>query len=80
MTTFSHPLDKSLLMYAKKIFLSYPGSWLRQAIHAFSHKIVFLVEVYCPFIDIHWCLGSILNVLVFHNKIYKQSLYMLLQQ
>jgi hypothetical protein len=50
----------------KKNVLSYPGSWVRQATHAFSRKLFSIVEVNCRFIDIHQCFRSILNI--FHNK------------
>jgi len=61
-----------------KIFLSDPGSCVRQATLVFSCKIVSIAEVNCRFIDKHPCLGSILNV--FHTKIYRPYPQMLLRQ
>ena len=40
-TYFSPFGQSSPLIQVKKIFLSYPGYWVRQATQASSHKIVF---------------------------------------
>ena len=65
---FSQPLDKVVRWFRWKIFfLSYPGSWVRQATLLYSRKFIFIVELNCRFIGMHPCLGSILKV--FHNKI-----------
>ena len=55
----------------KKIFLSFPSSWLRQATGVFYQNLFSISEVNCQFIDMHPCLGSIFNV--FQNKVSRRS-------
>jgi hypothetical protein len=72
---FSPLIQSSLLIYVKKIFLSYPGSWGRQATRSFT-PIIVIVFYCCSKLLILLIYIHVLAVFLIHFKIkiYRQYL------